>query len=108
MEHLLKMWDTIEHFSSGLTDVRICEKEEHEDFMFRGSVHHPTRVTTIQFRLHSSKIKDTVEISNKPVSTSEIGEYIFVLPKAGEFYIEPGEILDGKLVPLHFDDFCMK
>ena len=108
MEWLRKIRDGIERYSSGLTAIKICEKTELNDFSFRGHNYYPTRVTTIQFRLDSSKIKDTVEISTKPVPTSEIGEYIFVLPKAGEFYIELGEILDDERVPLRYDDFCMK
>lgn len=108
MEWLKKVCNRIEKYSSGLTDVQICEQTEQNDFMFRGHLQHPTRVTTIRFRLDSSKIKETVEISEKPVPTSELGEYIFVLPRAGEFYIELGEIVDGKRVPLHYDDFCMK
>lgn len=107
-EWLRKMIGVIERYSSGLTDIKICEKTEPDTFTFRGHAHYPARVTTIQFRLDSSKIKDTVEICEKPVPTPEIGEYIFVLPKAGEFYIELGEILDGERVPLHYDDFCMK
>lgn len=108
MEWLKKICNRIEKYSSGLTDVQICEQTEQNDFMFCGHLQHPTRVTTIRFRLDSSKIKETVEISEKPVPTSELGEYIFVLPRAGEFYIELGEIVDGKRVPLHYDDFCMK
>lgn len=108
MEWLQQFCNRIEKYSSGLTDVQICEQTEQNDFMFRGHLQHPTRVTTIRFRLDSSKIKETVEISEKPVPTSELGEYIFVLPRAGEFYIELGEIVEGKRVPLHYDDLCMK
>ena len=108
LEWLQKMRDRIERYSSGLTDIQICEQVEQNDFMFRGHLHHPTCVTTIRFRLDSSKIKETVEIETKTVPTSQVGEYIFVLPRAGEFYIELGEMIDGKRVPLHYDDFCMK
>ena len=108
MEWLQMIRNGIEKYSSGLTDVQICEQREQNNFMFRGHSHSPTRVTTIRFRLDSSKIKETVELAQKTVPTSEIGEYIFVLPKAGEFYIELGEIIDNKCVPLHYDDFCMK
>ena len=108
MEWLQMIRNGIEKYSSGLTDVQICEQREQNNFMFRGHSNSPTRVTTIRFRLDSSKIKETVELAEKTVPTSEIGEYIFVLPKAGEFYIELGEIIDGERVPLHYDDFCMK
>ena len=108
MQQLQKIRDRMERYSSGLIDIRICERVETDDFMFWGSSRHPARVTTIQFRLDSSKIKETVEIAEKPVPTSQLGEYILVLPRLGEFRIELGEIIDDKRVPLHFDDFCMK
>lgn len=105
---LQEMCDNIMRYSSGLTDVQICETEVTEPFRFRRRKHSPTRVTTIQFRLDSTKIKDTVEINNEKIPTSELGDYVFVLPRSGEFYIELGEVLNGERVPLHYDDFCMK
>lgn len=35
-------------------------------------------------------------------------DYVFTWPGAGEFWCTLGEVVDGKLVPLYLDDFCMK
>ena len=103
-----KMREIIESHSSGLADIRIVEYEEKEEFRFRGRRYEPEKVTMFQFRLDSSKIRETVDIGGNPVSTYDVGEYIFILPRAGEFFIELGEIENGKRIPLHYDDFCMK
>ncbi len=108
MEWLQEIRDGIELYSSGLTDVKICEIEETEPFGFRGRMVSPTRVTLIQFRLDSSKIKDNFGPRNNRIPSSERGDYVFILPRSGEFYVELGEMLDGKRIPLHYDDFCMK
>lgn len=107
-KRLQEIRDGIERYSSELTDVKICEIEEPERFRFRGIEYSPTRLTVIQFRLDSSKIKDTVELSEENIPSSELGDYVFILPRADEFYIELGEMLDGERIPLHYDDFCMK
>ena len=107
-KRLQEIRDGIERYSSGLTDVKICEIEEPGRFRFRGIEYSPTRLTVIQFKLDSSKIKDTVELSEENIPSSELGGYVFILPRAGEFYIELGEMLDGERIPLHYDGFCMK
>ena len=35
-------------------------------------------------------------------------DYVFTWPGAGEFWCTLGEVVDGRLVPMHRDDFCMK
>ena len=94
----------IEKYSSGLADVHIrCQRETD------ASGNSARRMLMICFRLDSGAIKDTVLMSRKgEVPTSELGGYVFVLPRVGEFNIELGEMVDGRRVPLHFDDFCMK
>lgn len=62
----------------------------------------------VLFRLDPKAVKETVLLSGKPVPTAQAGEYIFVLPRAGEFYCLLGEVRDGEMIPLHKDDFCMK
>ena len=47
-------------------------------------------------------------LSGHEVPASETGGYVLVLPKVGEFWCELGEILNGKRVPLLFDDYCIK
>ena len=106
---LNKMLENIKTFSSGIDDVRI-----HEEIIEAGSIFRRREITkrckmsSIRFRLEPSKIRETVSFSRKVVPSSEVGGYIFVLPRAGEFFCELGEIVDGKRVALHIDDFCMK
>lgn len=60
------------------------------------------------FELDTAAVKPYVTLSNKQVSTSELGEYIFALPRCGEFFCDLGEIRDGELIHLHRDNYCMK
>ena len=65
-------------------------------------------IRNFRFHLDPKRIRETVLLSGKAVETDRLGGYVFVLPRAGEFFCELGEIVDGKRVPLHIDDFCMK
>lgn len=89
--------------SSGITGVRteqrrcpgLWSKEEKEH-------------RVVLFELDPTAIQETVGLGGSQVPTREVGEYIFVLPRAGEFNCRLGEIRDGEMIPLHNDDFCMK
>lgn len=90
--------DIIRECSSGIADVRVEPAE-------RGRYCGGRRIV---FRLDESAIRETVRLSGEDVPTGSLGGYVFMLPRAGEFYCELGEIIDGAVVPLHIDDFCMK
>ena len=62
----------------------------------------------VLFEPDPTAVKKTVRLSGEAVSTKILGEYVFVLPRAGEFYCLLGEVRDGEMIPLHKDDFCMK
>lgn len=47
-------------------------------------------------------------VNRRLVSADDLGKYVFVLPRAGEFYCELGVIKAGERVPLLIDDYCMK
>ena len=102
------MAERIGLWSSGLADVRLAEEREEKDFLFRGRWHSPALVRSFRFRLDPRRIRETVLLSGKAVETDRLGGYVFVLPRAGEFFCELGEIVDGRRAPLHIDDFCMK
>ena len=104
-------------YSSGLTDVHISiVKEEKNSVTFRGDSvdylyfdeENMCQIAIIKFKLDSKKIKENISLNEKIFDTDEFGGYVFVLPRFGEFYCELGEIIDGKRVTLHIDDFCMK
>lgn len=92
----------IQRYSSGISGVRV-EQRRCKDW---NGDEKEQRV--VLFELEPAAIKETVELQGYAVSTKEVGEYVFVLPRCGEFYCVLGEILDGKMIPLHKDDFCMK
>lgn len=91
----------IETYSSGIADIRI---EDRVCTQFNQTKQH----SVILFRLEPKAIRETVVLSGKSVPTSETGEYIFVLPRCGEFFCQLGEIQNDEMIPLHKDDFCMK
>lgn len=62
----------------------------------------------VLFELDRAAVKETVSLGGKNVPTREVGDYILVLPRAGEFYCLLGEVRDGAMIPLRKDDFCMK
>ncbi len=105
---IMTMEEQIRACSSGLADVRLAEEREEKDFHFRGRWHSPALVRSFRFRLDPKQIRETVLLGGKAVETDRLGGYVFVLPRAGEFFCELGEIVDGRRVPLHIDDFCMK
>ena len=107
-KRLQTMLERIKASSSGIDDVRIHRETEHNDFRFRGRWQQACRVTSFRFRLNPSMIRETISLSRKQVPSSQLGGTVFVLPRAGEFFCELGEIVDGRRVPLHIDDFCMK
>lgn len=87
--------------SSGLADVH------YERRVVKAYAEERAR-TLIVFRLSADTIRETVMLNSKEVPSREAGGYVFVLPRCGEFMCELGEMLDGELVPLHRDSFCMK
>lgn len=89
---------TIRQCSSGIACVRVDSVVDEKGFAHRA----------ILFRLDAAAIRDTVRLSGQDVDTKELGGYVFVLPRAGEFFCELGELSDGRMIPLHKDDFCMK
>lgn len=107
-ERLKEMLEKIKSCSSGLRDIRIHREKEERDFMFHGRMHEACMLTSFRFFLDSSKIKDSVSINGAEIPSSELGGYVFVLPKAGEFFCELGEIVNGRRIPLLVDDYCIK
>ena len=93
-----KRLEIINELSSGIADVRVENIGTRKNREGRAVV----------FRLSEKNIRKYISLSGKQVDTAELGGYVFMLPRAGEFFCELGEIIDGKPVPLHIDDFCMK
>lgn len=83
-----EVYPTIEGYSSG---IRLVEH--------RGSI--------ILFRLDASRVKKLDILYGGPGAVEQ-PDYVFTWPGAGEFQCTLGEVIDGQLVPLHLDDFCMK
>lgn len=89
---------TVQKYSSGIGDIRIEST---------GGYHDSDVFFT--FRLDAGAIRETVRLNGRDIRTTDAGgHYIFVLPCAGEFNCELGEIINGKRIPLHYDNFCMK
>ena len=88
----------IRECSSGISCVRTDTVTDEEGAARRA----------VLFRLDEGNIRQTVRLSGRDVDPGELGGYVFVLPRAGEFYCQLGEVADGKVIPLHLDDFCMK
>lgn len=89
---------TIRQCSSGIACVRVDSVVDEKGFAHRA----------ILFRLDAAAIRDSVRLSGRDVDTKELGGYVFVLPRAGEFFCELGQVSEGRTIPLHKDDFCMK
>ena len=94
----------IRQHSSGISNVhverRVCKGwHDHRD---------EEEQTLIVFDLDETAIHHTVVLSGNPVPTKDLGGYVFVLPRAGEFNCVLGEIRDDAVISLHKDDFCMK
>jgi len=94
--------EIIRRYSSGLSNVRVeqrrCRNWDGEEGQW----------PVVLFELDPAAVKETVHLNDNAVPTKEVGEYIFVLPQAGEFNCLLGEVRDGEMIPLHEDDFCMK
>jgi len=61
-----------------------------------------------RFKLDRRALRPQVILNRLPVDTQSLGGYVLVIPRAGEFDCELGEILAGRNVCLHRDSFCMK
>lgn len=59
------------------------------------------------FRLDKGGIR-RMDIFYGGPGAEEQPDYVFTWPGGGEFQCTLGEVVDGKLVPLYRDDFCMK
>lgn len=92
----------IQRYSSGISGARV-ERRCCTDWYGREKEHR-----VVLFELDPAAVKETVVLSGKAVPTKEVGEYVFVLPRCGEFYCVLGECRVGEMIPLHKDDFCMK
>lgn len=97
-----KKLDLIRRYSSGIvrvrTEQRVCKNWSGKEAECR----------VVLFELSRAAVKRTVMLEGKKCPTAQVGEYIFVLPRCGEFYCLLGEERDGELIPLHRDDYCMK
>lgn len=92
----------IQRLSSGISNLRIEESSvTHKETKY-------IKYSALVFDLDSNAVKPTVLLGRKPVPTEELGGYVLVIPRAGEFFPELGEIRSGERIPLHRDDFCMK
>ena len=94
--------EIIRRYSSGISNVRVAQRQ------CKGWDGKTTEQRVVFFELDPAAVKETVYLGEKAAPTKEVGEYIFVLPRAGEFYCLLGEDRDGEMIPLHRDDFCMK
>lgn len=96
--------ELIRQHSSGISNVhiehRVCQGWDDRD--------PPQEWKLIVFDLDENAFHHTVVLEGKHVPTKELGGYVFVLPRAGEFYCVLGEIREDVPIPLHKDDFCMK
>lgn len=92
----------IEEYSSGISNIRV-ERRRCKDWHGEEK-----EQRVLLFSLDPAAVKKNVVLSGKPVPAKDVGEYVFVLPRCGEFYCLLGEELDGEMIPLHRDDFCMK
>ncbi|MBQ2957489.1 MAG: hypothetical protein IJE08_13645 [Clostridia bacterium] len=92
----------IETYSSGIADIHT------ERIVCRHHLNGVAERTVLLFTLDPARIRPTIRLSGKDISTDETGGYVFVLPRCGEFYCQLGERKNGEMIPLHIDDFCMK
>ena len=92
----------IQQYSSGISKLRV-EQRRCKDW---NGEEKERRV--VLFELDPSAIRESLPLNGNAVSTKDAGEYIFVLPRSGEFYCVLGEVRDGEMIALHRDDFCMK
>lgn len=83
-----EVWQSIEGYSSGIQVERP-----------RGPV--------LPFRLDGKKVRK-LDILYGGLGSREQPDYVFTWPGAGEFDCALGEVIDGKLVCLYRDSFCMK
>lgn len=90
-------------YSSGIADVRVEQRMCRRLFSQTAEEH-----SVLVFRLDPAAVKESISLSGKPVSTDQLGGYVFVLPRCGEFSCQLGEIIDDEMLPLHHDNFCMK
>lgn len=91
----------IEKLSSGIADVQVIEKEaDPEAPSGKGS----RRLSWFQLQLDRKAVKPMIP-SLGGRSTGPMGGYVFVLSQVGESNIEFGEILEGKSVTSHQNDF---
>ena len=92
-------------YSSGLADIRV------EAMPIPGSdLSTPIRYL-ILFRLDPTAVRPEVIVNGESLSLTDTGGYILVLPKAGEFQCDMGELVQSDplaLLPLYRDSFCMK
>ena len=87
--------------SSGIADARAEERTVtmHNQRMKRN---------VIFFRLSADVTPKTLILNREEVDAAKLGGHVFVLPRSGEFQCEFGECLNGELIPLYRDSFCMK
>jgi len=97
-----KKLELVRLYSSGIGNVRA------EDRIVKDWYGQTAQRRTLVFELAPAKVKTSISLSGKDVSTAETGPYVFVLPRAGEFYCTIGEIVGENAYTLHRDDFCMK
>ena len=108
-ENMLSMLRIIETYSSGIGSIYIHGEDEREGFMFHDEEFEQLHIKSFRFRLDASKIKKSISIEGgKEILTSQFGGYFLPIPKVGEFCCELGEIIDGKRVPMLFDDYDIK
>ena len=108
LKWLNKMLDTMNACSSGIRDIHLHQEHADKFIMFRGRMEDFTNLISIRFTLDASMIRDSVSLSGQEIPASETGGYVLVVPRAGEFFCELGEIRYSERVPLLIDDYCMK
>lgn len=93
-----EVWRNIEGYSSGIRVEGLCGR-------------------AVLFRLDPSRIRSqdifyggTLVLEDSSFHRDMLGpeDFIFTWPGAGEFDCTLGEVIDGMLVPLMRDDYCMK
>jgi len=94
--------ESLLELSSGIASVRT------EGHVCKGWDGKEKERCVVLFELDPSAIKKEINLNGTVVSTEKAGEYILVVPRSGEFYCLLGEVLNGEMIPLQKDDFCMK
>jgi len=97
-EYEIREIERIKRFSSGISDFRL------EKLICKNRHGKAAERWCLVFRIDSNAIKKKREY--EPDGT--VSDFMFCLPHEGEFDCTLGQVVDGRTIALHHDDFCMK